>query len=331
MISAICGPLGSGKSFYACNYLFKFCTFDDLYQEYIINSNVLIISNIEGLKIKHWDLMECLNKKAGVMKDFFSIENFENIMKSTGKNHVILCIDEAHTLFDSKYYDKDVYEFFAYSRHLGLDIILMSQGMQSMSRMFNPLLEFVVNAKPRTKQILNNMSYSFTDLKGAFLYSKTLMKNKLVFGMYKSFRVDEKQKPKNAVLHWVLITVVFLALAGVLFKSALAIVANKAKPANAHKQVSPSANRLTQTPASPVVAPAIAAVPVLANISTSRAPVVALNSPAFQSVQQYLPPDLPRVIGYVGSVSGHDRKYLLSTGQVIICSRQLNVGDIYIK
>lgn len=327
MISAICGPLGSGKSFYACNYLFKFCKYDELYNEYSIDSNVLIISNIEGLKVKHWDLQNCIEKHGGVLKSFFSIANFENIMKTTGKNHVILCIDEAHVLFDSKYYDKDVYEFFAYSRHIGLDIILMSQGMQSMSRMFNPLLEFVVNARPRSKQILNNMSYHFTDLKGCFLYSKSLMKNKLVFGMYKSFRVDEKQKPKNAILHWAVVVVVLLCVAGGLFKTALAMVANKAKPENARKQTSATA-RLVQTSVAPV-----AAVPVFKPVSSVRVPVVppVPLSVAPVAISSALPDNLPRVIGLVGDVNGKNTKYLLSTGQIVTCKKSLNISDIYIR
>lgn len=331
MISAICGPLGSGKSYYACNYLFKFVKYDELYNEYVVDSNVLIISNIEGLKIKHWDLQHSIEKKGGVLKDFFSIANFENIMKTTGKNHVILCIDEAHVLFDSKYYDKDVYEFFAYSRHIGLDIILMSQGMQSMSRMFNPLLEFVVNARPRSKQVFNNMSYHFTDLKGCFLYSKTLMKNKLVFGMYKSFRVDEKQKPKNAILHWVVITVVFLAIAGGLFKTALAIVSNKAKPQNAHQQVSPSAARLVQTPtafATAVpVAPAAAPLPVVA----VQRPLSSVSALVPVSVSNVAVSGPTRVIGYVGNANGSHTKYILTSGQIVTCKRLLSIGDIYIR
>lgn len=331
MIVAVVGPLGSGKSFYGMNYVFKFVKYDGLYNEYILDSNVLIISNVEGLKIKHWNLDECLKKHDGDLKKFFNIENFENIMKKTGKNHIILMVDEAHTLFDSRYYDKEVYEFFAYSRHIGLDIILMSQGMQSMSRMFNPLLEFVVNAKPRTKQILNNMAYSFTDLKGNFLYSKTLMKNKLVFGMYKSFRVDEKNKPKNAVLHWVVITAVFLIVAGGLFKSALAVVANKAKPENARKQIAPSAASLVATvPPSPALFPA--SVPVQAvQAPVSSAKVAPLSSLPLQLAASVAPADLPRVIGYVGDVNGKNTKYLLSTGQVTTCRRSLSIGDIYIR
>lgn len=325
MISCICGPLGSGKSFYACNYLFKFCSYDEMYNEYSIAANVLIISNIEGLKVKHWDLQNCLDKKEGVLKAFFSIDNFENIMKTTGKNHIILCIDEAHTLFDSKFYDKDIYEFFAYSRHIGLDIILMSQGMQSMSRMFNPLLEFVVNAKPRSKQILNNMSYRFTDLKGGYLYDKSIMKNKLVFGMYKSFRVDETNKPKNAVLHWIVITAVFLLVAGGLFKFALSSLAAKGRPENTKKLTSPTAAKIAASFPAPAPVSVPSAPVAFKPVSSSKVLAVAPFSVSA------VPAVLPRVSGFVGDASGKNLKYLLSTGQIVSCKRNLSIGDVYIR
>jgi len=227
MIQLIEAPPRSGKSYFAVNYLCKFVEHDDLYNEYVLKENVLIISNIEGLRIKHWKLDHVLQGKT--LQEFFSIENFENIMKKTGKNHIILCIDEAHELFPADFKDKDIYNFFAYHGHIGLDIILMTQGLQSLSRMFNPLLEYIVKVTPRSRSVLNSFSYSYVDLKGRFLYSKSISKKKLVFGAYKSFRKDEVQKPKNAVLHWAVICVLFFVCAGGLFRYALAQVAEKSR------------------------------------------------------------------------------------------------------
>lgn len=230
MIQLIEAPPRSGKSYFAVNYLVKFTTYDAVYHEYVLDANVLIISNIEGLKIKHWHLDEVLEGKT--LQEFFSIANFEQIMKKTGKNHIIICIDECHDYFPAGFNDKDIYSFFAFHGHLGLDIILMTQGIQSMSRMFNPLLEYIVKVTPRSRQLFKSFSYSYTDLKGRFLYSKSLPKKPLVFQAYKSFRKDEVQKPKNAVMHWAIICVVFFLLAGFLFKTALALVNDKAKPKN---------------------------------------------------------------------------------------------------
>jgi hypothetical protein len=209
MIQCVVAPPRSGKSYFVVNYLVGFTKYDGLYNEYVLNSDVLIISNIEGLKIRHWTLKGCLGLKPheklsqadpGRVKEFFSIGNFENIMKKTGRNHVILCIDEAHELFPQGFKEQSVYEFFAYHGHIGLDVFLMTQGLSSFTRLFNPLFEFVVQVTPRSKKVSNLFTYKYYDLKGKFLYSKILSKKNEVFKAYKSFRKDEHNKPRSAVM-----------------------------------------------------------------------------------------------------------------------------------
>lgn len=231
MIQVVQGPIRSGKSYFAVAYIEDFVTYNALYDDYKIKDGVLIITNIEGFRPRHWTLDKCLKDKS--IEEFFSIENFENIQKTTGKNHIILMIDEAHEIFPCDFKSNLVYNFFAFSGHLGIDIFLLTQGIEKLTRIFNPLLEFIVKVTPRSKQVLKLFMYSYTDLRGNYLYSKTLAKKQSVFRMYKSFRVDEKNKPKNAILHWVIVTVVFFVAAGSLFKFALASVAAKSKPKTA--------------------------------------------------------------------------------------------------
>lgn len=336
MITACVGPLGSGKTYYAVNYLMKYIKYDKIYDDYHIHKpDVLIISNIEGLRCNHWHLNDKLSGlydgllcEASVLEkalvEFFSIKNFENIMKKTGKQHIILLIDEVHYLFPSGYYNKSVYEFFAYCRHIGLDVIMLTQGMQSMTKMFNPLFETIHNAVPRSKQLLKNMSYTVTDFNGKYMYGSAIRIKQVVFGLYKSFRVDEKNKPKNAIHHWLVIIAVFFVLAILLFKGALAGVAEKglAKPAVAAAKTTraiPYGDTPIPAPLPPPVAAAVPAPPVLVPAAPiSTLPVVAIN-----------PQDMPRVIGLVDA--GKDTRYLLSSGQIVSCKRQLNIGDIYIK
>lgn len=200
MIQLIEAPPRSGKSFYFVHYLSKFWKYDGLYDEFILDSNVLIISNVEGLRVRHWKYPDCL--KGRTPEEFFSIENFENIMDKTGKNHIILGLDEVHDIFPAGYSNPAVYSFFAYHGHIGLDIFLMTQGIQSMSRMFNPLLEFIVKVKPRSQKLYKTFTYDFYTLKGLFLYSKNLTIDKLIFKAYKSFRKDEINKPRSALVIW---------------------------------------------------------------------------------------------------------------------------------
>ncbi len=258
------------------------------------------------------------------MEDFFSIANFEQITEKTGKNRVILLIDECHRFFPVGYSNQAIYDFFAYHGHIGLDVILMCQSLERTSRMFNPLLEYVVNVTPRSRAVLNNFSYSFVDLKGRFLYSKTLSKSKLVFNAYKSFRKDEHHKPKNAVKHWIIISVVFLIVAGFLFKSALAIVKGKSNSGRkasdiAQKRLSPVSQTVPLPPATPgPIAPSVSP-PVFHPVTTSIV--------ARRSIETLPVSGSPTVAGFIDA--GRKRHYLLSNGRMVASSRVLNLGDYY--
>jgi len=238
MLQLIEAPPRSGKSYFAVNYLVSFTKFDDLYQEYILKDDVLIISNIAGLKLKHWTLNHCLGLKphqklsqaeSDKIKEFFSIENFEKIMDKTRKRHIILAIDEVHEIFPAGYKDNQVYEFFALHGHLGLDVIFMTQGLDSMSRIFNPLLEFIVKATPRSKKISKTFSYRYVDLRGKYLYSKVIPCKQSVFKAYKSFRHDESNKPRSAVAIWAVLVICIFIGAGLLFRMALGNISDKAE------------------------------------------------------------------------------------------------------
>ena len=183
MIQLIEGPPGSGKSYFAMNYLVGFTEFDALYNEYILREDVLIITNIEGLKIKHWSLAHVLKDKS--LEEFFSIKNFEAIQQKTKKTHIILVIDEAHELFPSGFKDMNIYNFFAYHRHIGLDILMMTQGIDSLTKMFNPLLEYIVKATPRSKKVARSFGYRYCDLKGRYLFNKLITVKKNVFNTIK--------------------------------------------------------------------------------------------------------------------------------------------------
>jgi len=251
-------------------------------------------------------------------------------MKKTGKNHVVLLIDECHLIFPAGYKNDNIYAFFAYSRHLGLDIILLTQGIQSTSRMFNPLLEFVVKVTPRSRQVLNNFSFSYVSLTGHYLYSKSVAKRQIVFKAYKSFRVDEKSKPKNAIKHWAIIVVVIFCAAAFLFKSALAIVKGKGEAAR-QKQVAAERLRTAAAvpPPPPVPSPSPVAV-VGAPPSLPLPPVPVMRS---MSSVRFAPSSVPaastavKVSGVI--TNGPHKRFLLSDGRMIDSKRSLLVGDTF--
>jgi len=201
MIQLIEAPPRSGKTYYFVNYLSRFWDFDALYNEYILAPNVLVISNVEGLKVNHWKYPECMKGKT--IQEFFTIENFERIMERTGKTHIILGLDECHEIFPpfmSAKTHPEVYHFFAYHGHIGLDVFLMTQGVESTSKMFLPLLEYVVKVKPRSEKLYKVFSYHFYSKNGNKLYVKNIKNDQKVFAAYNSFRKDENNKPKSALV-----------------------------------------------------------------------------------------------------------------------------------
>ncbi len=199
MIHIIEGVPGSGKTYYAVHYLIKnFYQYDDFYDEYIEkeNKNVLVITNIENLRIKHLNLDVLIERFT--LEKFFTVENFERIQKQYKVKNIVIIIDEAQRYFDRKFYDKNVFYFFQYHRHLGVDIFLITQSKNTISKELVVLAEYIVKAIPRSVQP-NSFIYHFYDVDGHKLFTKALKRDKNVFRAYSSFKTDELSKPKNVV------------------------------------------------------------------------------------------------------------------------------------
>lgn len=282
MIRVIDAPPGSGKTYYVVNYISKYWTYDKLYDEYIVKSDVLIITNIEGFKPRHWKLEKCLSERTH--QEFFSIENFKAIQEKTGKKHIILAIDEAHKIFPAGYKDSKVYEFFAEHRHYGIDIIFMTQGLSEFTRIFNPLYEDIMTATPRSKGVAGVFTYTRKSKSGQYYGSEVVKKKKEIFHAYISMHEDEKNKPKNAYVQWIVIMVVFFGGGLFLFKSALAGIESK----SADKKNTAIANerKMQQkiNPALPPAAQTASGIPAVAPASLSPTSVTFPDLPALPAV-----------------------------------------------
>lgn len=308
MIRIVQGNPGSGKSYYAVNYLAKFSTYDDLYKEHTLNDGVLVITNLEGLKIKHLDF-EALVQRFTVEK-FLTVANFEIIIEKYRCRHVVLIIDEAQKYLDSKFYDKDVFYFFQYHRHLGIDIFLLTQSVSTICRQLPPLSEFILQAAPRSKGVAGTFRYKFTDCKGQFLYSQAVKKNQTIFRMYKSFSADEAEKPKNVLTHWVIVLTLLILVAGGAFKFLLHSFIHKGDKNN------PKVASVTSKP-----------LPVSSvSVSTRTTPSTPVFSNSTGHFDMYSKTTV--VVGYVDGL-GSSRKYLLSNGELVLSKRPLQNGQVY--
>jgi len=353
MQAAVVGVPGTGKTYFMVHYLKKYFTYDDFFREYHIKENVLILTNIDGLKFYG---SSCLNIESpellgdpsqGVYgkisrEEFFTVPFMEKLAKDHNKSNIILAVDEIQKdqYFPYGYKVPEVLYLFAYHRHIGMDILLGTQDVTLCSRGVIAQCEYLAHGRLRSRKIVGSMNYKFTDNKGNLLYGKSLRTDKDVFNAYISASTDEVNKPKNALTHWAIITITFLLLAGGLFKTALAIVSNKAKPENARKNISPSAASLktystprpaaAQAPSVPIAMINANAAANLPSVPPSAPPVPLVPSPAPDIVTDIHGAPV-RVIGLVDSTNGQSYRYLLSDGQMISTSRKMNVNQIYIK
>ena len=200
MIHIVEGVPGSGKTYYAVKYLTaNFFEYDKFFDEYKEKEgkNVLVISNIENLRIPHLDLDLLLDRFS--LEKFFTVKKFEKIQRQYRVKNIVLVIDEAQRYFDRKFFNKDVFYFFQYHRHLGVDIFLITQSKNTISKELVVLAEYIVRAVPRSSGF-GSFLYHFYSLQGEKLYSKSLKKDKNVFRAYSSMKVDEIAKPKPVAL-----------------------------------------------------------------------------------------------------------------------------------
>lgn len=341
MIRIVGGLPGSGKSYYAANFISKYGSYDNLYKNFDITKDVQIFTNLDDLQVQHQTLEGCFERAGGIEK-FFTVETFTAFRDLWPKAHILVIIDEAQKYIDDALLKiKEVAYFFQYHRHLGVDIFLLTNDIASCSKKVVGLGEFVIEAQPRSKGLPGIFRYKFKDTKGTHLFTESVRLKNEVFSIYKSFTTDESEKPKNVIVHWLLMLVAVILVAVVGYK----MFVNKFLHRSEKKPV-PASTVYAPTPSNPVVMPPPAQAPPAPPVSA--VPQTVPQSPPAQPTIQAPPPspapvyspvytasnvpasrDLPRVVGLIGDST--KRKYLLSTGEIVSCKRQLNINDIYIR
>ena len=99
MIRIVQGNPGSGKSYYAANYIAeKCCTYDPLYKSFTLLPNTVIITNIVDLRVSHLNFDDLITKYT--IEKFLTVANFEILIEKYRAQHVVLIIDEDSTQLD---------------------------------------------------------------------------------------------------------------------------------------------------------------------------------------------------------------------------------------
>ncbi|MBT9164894.1 MAG: hypothetical protein DDT23_00905 [candidate division WS2 bacterium] len=196
------------------------------------------MTNIAGLKLPVKSLDHEI-ERAGSIENYFSVP-YHTYHAGSGNKRVVMIIDEAQKIFHRKFYNKDVFYFFQYSRHLGFNIYLITQDVSSLSRELQNLAEYEVRAVRRSLQAgFFRYLYCIDDQK---IGTRNLKRDSKVFAMYRSFEpnrsefADIKSVPMRNLGYFVALFI-FVVLSGYfLLKYLLFPVPDTQEVAEIHQQ-----------------------------------------------------------------------------------------------
>lgn len=185
-IRLVDGVPGSGKTYYVVHHIV------DKYKDKL--SEVQVYANIESLVIPHIDLQEHVDKST--VEKVFTVPYFEKLIRDSGKEKHLIIIDEAQKFFHKKFYCQDVFYFFQYHRHLGLDIYIVTQSEKLIPIQIVSMAETVIHAQPRSVSLLGELKY-VTKVAGENVDRMVLKPDQKIYDLYRSMSKKEGEKPKN--------------------------------------------------------------------------------------------------------------------------------------
>jgi hypothetical protein len=109
MFRIIQGPPGAGKTYYAVNYLRKFTQYDKLYDTMILDSSVLLVTNIDEIKVYHLSVDEFREM------DLIDPEKLKTYIRENNYKRVVYIHDEAQRVYGGIRDNKEFF-FLEYSR-----------------------------------------------------------------------------------------------------------------------------------------------------------------------------------------------------------------------
>lgn len=285
MLRLVTGKPGSGKTYYAVSYLTKtYCDFDRISNEWVLRPDYLVISNIDNLRIDHWNLQKLIDEKG--LESIFSTDFVDPLSKQYKR--IIFIVDECQRYFPAKSEAKipnSVWFFFEYHRHYGIDLILCSQHASSVSRRIVNIAETYIEAAPQTLRMGPHFRYSLVDVTTGEKISTTLVKpDPSVYLAYRSATVNSGLEKSKSYASRILVigTLAVIAGLGATVYVILHFIGGLSKPP---AKAAPAATAVA--PPAPVSAPAPAPAPAPA-AAPSPAPVPAFSPPPPLTVSELL-------------------------------------------
>ncbi len=195
------GKPGSGKTFWAVHHLIsKYFDYNKIHDEFLPKGMVSIITNIDELRLNHFNLDEMI-EKAGGIETFFTVDYQRSLL--IRMNRIVYIIDEVSKYFAPKFSNEKVIFFFQYHRHLGIDFYLLSTSVSGVCKEITKLVEYRLQAYERSKAITSEFKFSKI-VGGDHVGSVLLHRDIKIFRLYRSMDQDEVEKVKSVVTRYII-------------------------------------------------------------------------------------------------------------------------------
>lgn len=188
MITLVEGMIGSGKTYFVVNEVLKtYFDFDEARLIWVLkpDEDVAIFSNVDRFAVS-LDLVEAIRISGG-LNPFFTVPFQKEFSRL--KRHIYI-IDEAQSteFFHRKFYDSEVFDFFRWMRHLGIDVYLITQDVTQLAKELQTLPEYHIRVTRRSYSYAKEFRYNY--MVGKEIYKRrTLVKDLRVFMAYRSSNV----------------------------------------------------------------------------------------------------------------------------------------------
>jgi zona occludens toxin len=177
MIQFLTGVIGSGKTYYAINFIVKNFAKDEELKKKIDKRFELeplqrCLTNINELDIDSFNNVYSLNFKEfyenlkvgyTAYQDGATDTELNEIKEVEAINHSLIVLDECHNFLQKK--DDVLVWWLSYARHMYMEVILISQDLALVDAKYKKFSEYFFKAQPSSLRIFNNyMRYSqYTD------------------------------------------------------------------------------------------------------------------------------------------------------------------------
>ena len=194
MIIVVSGVPGAGKSYWAVYHLLK-----GRFKDCIIFTNLELKQRLNRVNLVKFE------------KKYFTV-NYVKKLKERIQSHIVYIIDEAQVYFRSMP-DSDVRYFFEYHRHLGIDIVLITQNPKLIHETIRILAEYEIKAQRKSLRFLNRFVYYYYQA-GEKFHVETLPYDHDVFSFYRSFQFStETIENRSAYTLYLILLGLFITLA----------------------------------------------------------------------------------------------------------------------